>query len=222
MSVREELTSGRRRKGSQRVKAWVYSVINPLLEALQGENTLLASKNITWRYHTQRMEFILPTREHIQHSARPNYDDLLRGYADVKPPMHQRDLKQQVLSEAAAGCWEYLTKYDLLKPAVEGYLRQWKEEGNPYPGGAVPEEEFWLLIAEHVMNNAQELPYHYTNRAFWSRFNQGLLAFRSGDPFPKLDKSIADLMRSNETLVDGLDRARSSLCEEYNIPAAPF
>lgn len=222
MSVREDLTSSSRRKGSQRAKAWVYSVINPLLEALQGENTLLASKNITWRYHTQRMEFMLPTREHIQPSARPNYDDLLRGYADVKPQMEQRDLKLEVLSRVAVGCWEHLTKYDLLKPIVEGLLRQWKEEGNPYPGGAVPEEEFWLLIAEHVMNNAQELPYHYTNRAFWSRFRQNLLAWRMADPFSKLEKSVADLVESNETLVDRLDRARSSLCEEYNIPAAPF
>lgn len=222
MSVREDLTSSSRRKSSQRAKAWVYSVINPLLEALQGENTLLASKNITWRYHTQRMEFMLPTREHIQPSARPNYDDLLRGYADVKPQMEQRDLKLEVLSRVAVGCWEHLTKYDLLKPIVEGLLRQWKEEGNPYPGGAVPEEEFWLLIAEHVMNNAQELPYHYTNRAFWSRFRQNLLAWRMADPFSKLEKSVADLVKSNETLVDRLDRARSSLCEEYNIPAAPF
>jgi hypothetical protein len=222
MSVREELTSGRRRKGSQRVKAWVYSIINPLLEALQGENTLLASKNITWRYHTQRMEFIVPTREHIQSSARPNYDDFLRGYAEVKPQMQQRDLKQQVLSRAAIGCWEYLTKYDLLKPTVELHLKQWKEEGNPYPGGAVPEKEFWLLMAEHVMNNAQELPHHYTNRAFWSRFRQQLLAWRMADEFSKLEESVADLVKSNELLVDGLDRARSSLCEEYNIPAAPF
>ncbi len=222
MSVREDLTSSRKRKGSQRVKAWVYSVINPLLEALQGENTLLATENITWRYHTQRMEFMLPTREHIQPSARPNYDDLLRGYADVKPQMEQRNLKLEVLSRVAVGCWEHLTKYDLLKPIVEGLLRQWKEEGNPYPGGAVPEEEFWLLIAEHVMNNAQELPYHYTNRAFWSRFRQNLLAWRIADPFSKLEKSVADLVKSNETLVDRLDRARSSLCEEYNIPAALF
>jgi len=204
------------------VKAWVYSVINPLLEALQGENTLLASKNITWRYHTQRMEFILPTREHIQPSARPNYDDLLRGYADVKPHMEQRDVKHQVLSQVAVGCWEYLTKYDLLKPTVEGHLKQWKEEGNPYPGGAVPEEEFWLLIAEHVMNNVQDLPYHYTNRAFWSRFRQNFLAWRMADQFSKLEKSLADLVKSNETLAERLDRARSSLCEEYNIPAAAF
>lgn len=222
MSVRGELTSSRKRKGSQRVKAWVYSVINPLLEALQGENTLLASKNITWRYHTQRIEFILPTREHIQPSARPNYDDFLRGYAEVKPQMQERDLKQLVLSRAAVGCWEHLTKYDFLKPTVELHLKQWKQEGNPYPGGAVPEEEFWLLMAEHVMNNAQELPHHYTNRAFWSRFRQQLLAWRMGDQFSRLEESIADLVKSNEMLVDRLDRARSSLCEEYNIPAAPF
>jgi len=222
MSARENSTQSSRRKGSQRVKAWVYSVINPLLEVLRAENTLLAAKNITWRYQTRKMEFILSTRDHIAPSARPNYDDLMRGYVDVKPQVEQRDLSLGLLSQAALECWEHLTKYNLLRPAVEGQLKQWKEEGNPYPGGAVPEEEFLLLIAEHVMNDAEELPYHYTNRAFWSRFKRHLLAFRRGGPFPKLDKSIDELMKRNQVLLDELDRARSSLCEEYNIPAAPF
>lgn len=211
-----------RRKGSERVKAWVYSVINALLEALRAENTLLTARNITWRYHIRKMEFILSTRDHIPPSARPNYDDLLRGYADLKPQVEQRDLTLKVLSQVALECWEHLTKYNLLRPAVEGQLKQWKEEGNPYPGGAVPEEEFWLLIAEHVMNNAEELPHHYSNRAFWSRFKQNLLAFRGGGPFSKLEKSIANLMKSNETLVDRLDLARARFCEDYDIPAAPF
>src|SRR5438445_12433546 len=94
-------TTRRPRKGSERVKAWVYSVLNPLMEALRAENTLLAKKNITWRYQTTGMEFILPTRDLIQLSARPNYDDLLRGYPSLKPEMEHRDEKVQVLFQAA-------------------------------------------------------------------------------------------------------------------------
>lgn len=36
----------RPRRGSEQVKAWVYSVVNPLMEALRAENTLLSKKNI--------------------------------------------------------------------------------------------------------------------------------------------------------------------------------
>lgn len=211
----------RRRKGSERVKAWIYSVLNPLMEALRAENKLLSKKNITWRYHTGETEFILPTRNLIPPSARPNYDDLLRGCPDLKPPMGGRDEKVRALFQAACDCWKHLTQFSLLRQIVEGQLKQWTEEGNPYPGRAVPEEEFWLLIAEHLMNNVEELPYHYSNRAFWSRFRQNLLALRVGPSFSQLEKPIAELEKSNGALIETLDQVRSRLCEEYDIPAAP-
>lgn len=212
----------RRRKGSERVKAWIYSVLNPLMEALRAENTLLSKENITWRYRTGEPEFILLARNLIQPSAQPNYDDLLRGRPDLKPAIDGRDEKVRALFQAARDCWKHLTQYNPLRPIVEQQLEQWKKEGNPYPGRAVPEEEFWLLIAEHLMNNVEELPYHYANRDFWSRFRQSFLAYRFAPPFSQLEKSIAELKKSNEGLIDTLDQARSHLCEEYDIPAAPI
>lgn len=214
-----------RRKGSERVKAWVYSALNPVLEALQADTILLSKKNITWRYSSEEMEFILPTRDLISPTARPNYDDILRGYRVLKPHIEERDNKVEALLEDARHCWRELTLLSFNSPlrhAVEGHLKQWREEGNLYPGGAIPEEEFWLLIAEHVMNDAADLPFHYTNRLFWSRFRRSFLAFRTGQSFSQLEKSIAELKKSDEELIETLDRARSKLCEEYDIPAAPI
>src|SRR5712692_75435 len=207
-----------RRKGSERVKAWIYSVLNPLMEALWAENTLLSKENITWRYRTSEPEFILPTRDLIPPSARPNYDDLLRGHPGLKPEMEGRDEKVRALLRVAYACWKDLTQY--FQNVVERPLKRWTEEGNPYPGGAVPEEEFWLLITEHLMNNAEELPYHYSSRAFWSRFRREFLAYRAGPLFSQLEKSLYELKKSNETLIETLNQTRSRLCEEYDIPAA--
>lgn len=213
--------STNRRKGSERVKAWIHSVLNPLMEGLRAESISLSKKNITWRYSTGEMEFIIPTRDLIQPSTRPNYDDLLRGYPVVRPQMEDRDQKVKALRQAATQCWKQLTEYIGLRQIVEKDLKQWRQEGNPYPGGAIPEEEFWLLIAEHIMNNAAELPFYYTNRPFWSRFGHSLLAFRVGEPFSHLEQSITDLKKSDETLIAVLDQARSDLCEQYDVPAAP-
>lgn len=164
------------------------------------------------------MEFILLTRDLIPPSARPNYDDLLRSHPGLKSEMERRDEKVRALFQSAQDCWKGLTQS--LRYNVEGPLKQWKEEGNPYPGGAVPEEEFWLLIAEQVMNNLEELPYHYASRAFWSRFRQQFLAARYGTSFSQLEKAIVELKKANEALIETLDQTRSNLCEEYAIPAA--
>jgi hypothetical protein len=219
--VAKSVSKPTRRKGSERVKAWVYSVLNPLMDALHAESLALSKKNITWRYSTREMEFIVPTRELIQPSARPNSDDLLRGYTVLKPRMEDRDKRVKTLLEAATDCWKQLTEYSGLRPIVEEKLKQWREEGNPYPGGAIPDEEFWLLVAELIMNNAAELPFYYTNRPFWSRFGQSLLALRVGPPFSRLEESIRDLKKSDETLIKVLDQGRSDLCDQYDIPAAP-
>lgn len=212
----------RRRKGSERTKAWVYSVLNPLIEDLRAENTLLSKQNLTWRYQTADMEFILPTRDLIQPSSRPNYDDLLRGSPDLKPAMDERDEGVKALQQAAVACWNHLTEYHSFQSIVDPQLKYWKEESNPYPGGGVPEEEFWLLIAEHVMNKIEELPYHYSSRDFWARFRQIFIASRSHSLFSQLEKAIADSKRLNEALIETLDQTRSRLCEEYDLPAAPI
>lgn len=209
-------------KGSERVKAWVYSAINPLLESLRAETILLSKKSISWRYNTEDMEFIVPTRNLISPSGRPNYDDMLRGYPGLRQQMDARDRKVEALLGDARSCWKTLTQYGGFKETVDRSLKQWREEGNPYPGGAVPEGEFWLLIAEHVMNNASDLPFHYTNRSFWSRFRQIFSTHRLRESFSQLVKSINALKGSDETLIETLDRARSKLCEEYDIAAAPL
>ncbi len=218
----EEHRTRRRRKGTERPKAWIYSIMNPLMEDLLAENQLLAKKNITWRYQTTEMEFIRKTRDRVSPLARPNYDDLLRGRPDMQPSMATRDAKVETLNQAAHTCWTHLTQYDWFRLGVEQWLKQWTEEGNAYPGGAVPKEEFWLQAAEHVINDVKELPYHYASQAFWSRYQQIFLGNRTGMPFSELERTILELEKNNKSLIEILDQTRSHLCEEYDIPAAPI
>ncbi|MBM4258671.1 MAG: hypothetical protein FJ147_22565 [Deltaproteobacteria bacterium] len=216
----EEHKTRRQRKGTERVKAWIYSVMNPLMEDLLAENKLLAKQDITWRYQTTEMEFIRETRGRVSPLARPNYDDLLRGLPSLKQEMKRRDEKIGVLFKSASQCWKDLIGH--FHHQVESPLTQWRAEGNPYPGGGTPEKEFSLLIAEHVINNVEELPAYYTSRPFWTRFRDFFLSFRSVPSFSQLNQAISELKKANETLIEILDQTRSQLCEEYDIPAAPI
>jgi hypothetical protein len=218
----EENRPRRRRKGTERAKAWIYSVLNPLMEDLRAENTLLAKKNVTWRYQTAEMEFIRQTRDLISPSARPNYDDLLRGRPDLQPIMRDRDTKVETLNQAALACWKYLTEGAWFQSHVQQNLQMWTEEGHPYPGGPIPKEEFWQLVAEYVLNDTQTLPYHYSSQQFWSRFRAIFIIFRATPPFSELEQAISALKKANEALIGTLDQTRSHLCEEYDIPAAPI
>ncbi len=60
---------------SQRVGAWMVSVVNPAIDSLRREAELLAKGNISWRYFSKQCEYIRPIRQYIEGNYRPNYDD---------------------------------------------------------------------------------------------------------------------------------------------------
>lgn len=67
------------KKGSLRVESWVYSVINPLIESFNIEESFLKKKNWTWRYWSRSLEFIYPIKEYLDAHFWPNYEDFLRA-----------------------------------------------------------------------------------------------------------------------------------------------
>src|SRR5438270_10126280 len=62
---------------SKRVQAWVYAILNPLIESLEREVFLLAKGNLSWRFYSKKCEYIRPISEYIEASQRPNYEDFL-------------------------------------------------------------------------------------------------------------------------------------------------
>jgi len=83
----------------------------------------LSKKSISWRYNTEDMEFIVPTRNLISPSGRPNYDDMLRGYPGLRQQMDARDRKVEALLGDARSCWKTLTQYGGFKETAAMFAR---------------------------------------------------------------------------------------------------
>jgi hypothetical protein len=64
-------------RGSERVKAWVYAILNPVIEALRREIELLRSGNLSWRVHSRRCEYIRPISVLIDWDQQPNLEDFI-------------------------------------------------------------------------------------------------------------------------------------------------
>lgn len=67
--------------GRERRKAWIYSVINPILEALKIESGFLARRNWTFRQHSRDLEFIRPVEAYVDYQSRPNWEDFVSSQA---------------------------------------------------------------------------------------------------------------------------------------------
>src|SRR5438874_188584 len=62
---------------SRRVQAWVYTILNPLIESLRREVYLLKKGNLSWRWPSKKCEYIRPIVEYLDKSHLPNYEDFL-------------------------------------------------------------------------------------------------------------------------------------------------
>ena len=212
------------KKGARRVEAWIYVVINPLIEALRIERSFLKDKNWTWRYQTRSLEFILPLEKYVDSASLPNFEDFLKANPEIERKRKKHEKLRLALSENCQIAFDYLVSLEPFQEKVKSSLSAYEQEsqGEEYPGGAIPEKDFDKLVAQYIVNSIKELPSHYTTSKFWSRFVGEFIQFRTGEVFEKLDTSGDKLEKDDESFLAALEGLRSNLCEKFDIPAAPI
>lgn len=209
-------------KGSDRVSAWIHTVINPLIEALRIEKNFLEERNWTWRYPITELEFIRPLQLYLDYAMRPNFEDFLRANSKFRKDVERQDDLLRKLTEECRKAFKSLEGNRPLQERLGELRSDYMRGGKESPGGTVPEEEFFRLIAQYLVNNIKELPPYYTTSEFWNRFGEELLRFRTGEAFQRLEKAGEDLRDHDERLIKKLEDLRFEFCEKYDIPAAPF
>jgi hypothetical protein len=211
------------KKGARRVEAWIYTVINPLIESLKIEKSFLKDKNWTWRYQTRSLEFILPLEKYVDSASLPNFNDFLKTNPQIARKNKKHDELRTTLSENSQIAFNHLVALKPFQEKVKSSLSVYKQESQAeeYPGGAIPGKDFDKLVAQYIVNSIKELPSHYTTSKFWATFADEFLKFRIGDVFEKLDTSGEQLKDEDDRLLKSLENLRSTLCEDYDVPAAP-
>jgi hypothetical protein len=123
------------KKGTRRIEAWIYTVINPLIEAHKIEKSFLRDKNWTWRYSTKNLEFILPLEGYMDSA----YIPILRDFFNTNPKIEKKRKKREdlraALTENCQIAFTYLIELKAFREKVKSSLSMYGE----YPGGAVTE-----------------------------------------------------------------------------------
>jgi hypothetical protein len=213
----------RRGVHKQRVKAWVYTVINPVLEGLRVEPAFLGKKNWTFRFYSGELEFVRPLDEYVEFAAKPNLEDFLESNQEDRRIMAGRDQARNVLREKCRGAHAYLAGQEAFREKVASCGDQFTGTGDfRLKVANMPREEFHKLVAEWIVNNIRSLPEHYGTSRFWSIFGADLMAFRIGEDFQQADQAGALLQRSNDEVSTRLRETRKQLAQEHDVPFAPY
>jgi len=209
--------------GRERCKAWIYSVINPLLDGLRIEASFLARGNWTFRRYNRNLEFIRPMQAFVAYQSRPNWDDFTTSNPTARGRLGDRDARREDLRKACNAAYEALVTVADFQRKVSECLNTFVKETAKDPASIFnPNIGPYEGVAEIIINNVAELPDHYGAHQFWSRFRDELMPFRRGPKFEYADQAGLKLQRSNDDLSAELIRLRSDLAAEYDIPWAPY
>jgi hypothetical protein len=210
------------KSGRERRKAWIYSVINPLLEGLRIEAMFLARENWTFRRYNRELEFIRPVPILVGHASLPNLEDLANCKPDTKEVIGRREAQREKLRDACRAAFDTLAANPDFQNEVSDTLQVMESER---PGETTrlvhPAVNFYEVMAELVVNKGG-VPDHAGVYPFWSRFKDEFMRFRTGAEFDNADHAGHELEKCNNSLSNELIQLRGALAEEYDIPWAPY
>jgi hypothetical protein len=213
------------KRRSKRVEAWIYTVINPVVEGLQRESVLLETGNLSWRYYSQRCEFIRPVQEYIDSAQWPNYNDFLEENQEFRERFQSHDTRLEALNNAASALFSALFANPQFLDAVESALTAYEKfrQSDPLaPDLSRMRDDDTKYAAEYLINNYRALPVHYQLAKFWTLASDGMHAFRSSSNIfsPVQDHALA-LKSESQRLSSDLENNRLGFARTFDIPAAP-
>jgi hypothetical protein len=211
-------------RGSERVKAWVYAILTPAIDALRSETALLKTGNLSWRAYNRRCEYIRPVSELIDPGHQPILDDLLSEDPTLGARFNEHDLALERLEEAAAQFIHSLVQSPPFQKLVADCLTNYESmrASNPLLPELGDAKRIPVYVAEFIVNNTGPLPQHYTMHAFWESFRSEFTKFKEQASFRATVEAATSLLHLSERLIVALHAIRLNMVREYDIPAAPI
>jgi hypothetical protein len=215
-------------RGSERVKAWVYAILNPFIDSLRQQVDLLKVGNLSWRAYSKQCEYIRPISDLIEPNQQPNLDDFLAEHPAFEERFNQHDSALVRLERNLAEYVNRLLKTPAFLQEVARCIENYEARlpFNPsYPDLTKRRDTIPEYIAEFIVNNATTLPRHYAMYSFWKEYAE---IFRQdfGDftepAHDNLKAETRELLGVTEQLRNDLEALRHALVGEYDIPAAPI
>ncbi len=219
---------------SNRVQAWVWMILNPGIEALRREVTLLDEGKLTWQFYSRKCEYILRFAEYIEPSQSPNLEDFLTDAVNAgfeqKIIAHDKAVLQ--VETAASRFFDGLMQSQLFLKEAANALDEYRSRTRQkpqYPDADLIEKDLPKYVAQYLINGVMLLPEHYSTHKFWEEFRKvfehsavEFEPYRQRESFQDLKRSSAGLKHTSENLLNALEKHRHGLCSTYDIPAAPF
>ncbi|HEY6348171.1 MAG TPA: hypothetical protein VI636_02055 [Candidatus Angelobacter sp.] len=216
---------------SRRVESWIYTIVNPLIDAMRNEVWWLDKRNLSWRFYSRRAEYIRPICDYIEPHNLPNLEDFLADNETFKSKFEGHDKTLQIATDRAATFFDILISGQIFKDQVNQSLEEYEASGTSAQPNKTSldsmKADLPQYVAENLVNSLDFLPNHYTTHKFWELFGPRFRAqisefegYKQRPSYSMLQEAVENLADLSTELLRDLEGYRLRICREFDIPAA--
>ncbi len=216
-----------------RARAWLVTVVEPLLRSFAIEEGHLEREHWTWRFDFDMCELLRPTRRIVGSHYGRNLGDLTRKHPELANVLDARDRGLDELVRALRAAQGALEDDLAFRAAVESAR---SEYSRVRPGGPLPprpEKTLVSLAAQHVLNDIDPSSSFSTGagapgaesstesmRSFWADHGATLrrLGEARAEAIKPLGRTLLTAVRAARAAVEQFER---DLCDAFDLPPVP-
>jgi hypothetical protein len=212
--------------GPRIVRSWFDTVLNPLLDSLALETSLLMIGNWTWRVPPRELESIRVIRGSTFDISTDNLEQFLGFYPNLERAVARHDEKTLELRSTC----EKLHRAVVNSLTLRTVYLEAKEDDSLTPRGTAlnaffahgSENEQIEVFAQCVVNGADQIPAYYTYSAVWAKYGRRFLASLE-DPEVKSAKEATnrigeELLQIVNDLIVLIKARRARLSLRFDVP----
>ena len=226
--------------GPKIAEAWVYTVVNPIINAVEWEGRYLAKEQWGFdRWHQDRLEFVKTItdnmsgnyRQFFQHNKEiydlvKNHDEKVRSFIEIVKLCYLSISQSAALEEVC----ENVTSLDSMQKLQDKSICpeyydfkdfQTREQFIDKLFSPRESDDVKLTLAEYVLKNAPKLPTNITFAPLWNLFHNDFVLLREkifANEVRQLTEFNSILREINAKLLATLMEEQSRLCYQYHIP----
>lgn len=211
-AVREELA-----------RAFAYTIINPILDGLSLEVSLLSANQLNWNFATGWFKYFGPIIYYTDSRYEPNYELFVRKYTKAARLISIHDKHCDQLAKACTASFN-----ELIGSNKFGELLRSQRVSNFISQQKLFEAELRLVqvIASHIVNNHRKLSKDYETSEVWNELLEEFLSLRNESSLkPLFDKTELlknGLLDSAKQIQDSLVSIREKYANAFGIPPIPL
>jgi hypothetical protein len=214
------------RVGPRIIRSWFDTVINAILERLKFEESLLERRDWTWRVPPCHLELLRPVREAPWQVNADNLEQFLSFYPNVEELIERHDRERSELEEACSALHNSLAMSRTFKGAYE----KAKADDSPTNQGTTindallrgSDEQHLDLLAQYVVNTADELPGYYVYSPVWNKYSSSFLNALQDSAISSMRASAVEegekLLETVRDLITLLKETRARLSLWFDVP----